>query len=114
MSKMKVKKKNTARSEAQSKLYTFAEVKAITRRVEESAITKMADACFFTYSVFLIALQDEFGFGAKRLSRIIGRFNGYCRDYADSKFDYKDPIEIGNDLEDACKKLVEDIMRAHA
>ena len=111
MSRMKAKKKNTLRAEAKNKKFTYDEVKDITRQIEESAIRKMTDACFFAHSVALITLQDEFGFGAKRLSRFIGRFNEYCRDYAEEKFPAIDVIDIGNDLEAACARLVEEMMR---
>lgn len=111
MSRMKVKKKNTLRAEAKNKKFTYDEVKDITRQIEESAIRKMTDACFFAHSVALITLQDEFGFGPKRLSRFIGRFNEYCRDYADGKFPAIDVIDIGNDLEAACDKYIEEMMR---
>ncbi len=111
MSRIKAKKKNVLRAEAKNKKFTFDEVKDITRQIEDSAIRKMTDACFFAHSVALITLQDEFGFGPKRLSRFIGRFNEYCRDYAEEKFPAIDVIDIGNDLEAACARLVEEMMR---
>lgn len=111
MGKIKAKKKNPQRQDLLNKKFTYQEVKAITGQIEESAIRKMTDACFFAHSLSLIVLQDQFGFGPKRRAKYIAAFNEYCRDYADGKFDYKDPIEIGNELESACKKLVEDVMR---
>lgn len=111
MSRIKAKKKNVLRAEAKNKKFTFTEVKDITRQIEDSAIRKMTDACFFAHSLSLIVLQDEFGFGPKRRAKFIAEFNRYCRDYADGKFNAIDAIEIGSDLEAACERLVEEVMR---
>lgn len=110
----KIKKKNTLRNVLKNKTYTYDEVRQATRQIEETAIRRMSDACFFAHSIWLITLQDEFGFGPKRLARAIARFNGYCNDYAAGRFELEDPIEIGNELEAACSKLVDEIMRKQA
>ena len=111
MSRMKVKKKNTLRADAKNKKYTFDEVNVIKRKIEDAAIVKMTDACYFAHSLTLIVLQDQFGFGPKRRAKFIAEFNHYCRDYADGKFPAIDVIDIGNDLEAACDKYIEEMMR---
>lgn len=111
MSRMKVKKKNVLRAEAKNKKYTFDEVMQIRRKIEDVSITKMTDACYFAHSLTLIVLQDSFGFGPKRRAKFIAEFNRYCRDYADGKFPALDVIDIGNDLESACDKYIQEVMR---
>ncbi len=114
MSKVKAKKKNKdpLRShDMRNKKFTYDEVMDITKKIEHLAIGKMSDACFFAHSIALIVLQDEFGFGPKRRAKFIAEFNRYCRDYADGKFTYDDAREIGTDLEAACDRLIEEVMR---
>lgn len=76
--------------------------KEMIKRVEQDVYDTCIECCQDNNAMFLIALNEEFGFGSERLKRVIGRFNEIQSRYDKIKMD-------GYSEYDFHRKLVEEL-----
>ena len=76
--------------------------KALIRRVEQDVYDVTVEACQDNNAMFLIALNQEFGFGEARMKRVVRAYNEVSNRYADYKMQ-------GYSEEDIRKKMCEEL-----